>query len=234
MKGKFFSHIIVNVVLVALVLCISAVSLFGSAVNVFHGQDYYPVYRGQSSDKVCLMINVYWGTEYLDGFLEIFEKYGVKATFFVGGVWVAENPQYVIKIHDAGHELGNHGFYHKMQSQLSYDGNVDEIVNCSKLVFSVCGVFPTLFAPPGGDFNDDTLKAAYDNGMKTVLWSRDTVDWRDKDSSLVYTRATKETEGGELILMHPTAHTLRVLEDIVKYYLDKNIQPVTVGEMLGV
>lgn len=130
--------------------------------------------------------------------------------------------------------MGNHGFYHKMQSQLSYDGNVDEIVNCSKLVFSVCGVFPTLFAPPGGDFNDDTLKAAYDNGMKTVLWSRDTVDWRDKDSSLVYTRATKETKGGELILMHPTAHTLRVLEDIVKYYLDKNIQPVTVGEMLGV
>ena len=60
------------------------------------------------------------------------------------------------------------------------------------------------------------------------------MDWRDKDSSLVYTRATKETEGGELILMHPTAHTLRVLEDIVKYYLDENIQPVTVGEMLGV
>lgn len=53
MKGKFFSHIIVNVVLVALVLCISAVSLFGSAANVFHGQDYSPVYRGQSSDKVC-------------------------------------------------------------------------------------------------------------------------------------------------------------------------------------
>lgn len=233
MNSRVFFHIVVNVLLVAVVACISVVSLLGATTNVFSKDEYVPIYRGNSNDKVALMVNVYWGTEYLDGFLEIFEKYNVKATFFVGGFWVAQYPDYVKKIFDAGHEIGNHGYYHKQHGKLSYKQNVDEMVACGKLVFECCGVFPTLFAPPGGDFGNATLKAAKDNGYKTIMWSRDTIDWRDKDSSLIYTRATKNTSGGELILMHPTAHTLSALENIVKYFLDNKLQPVTVSEIIG-
>lgn len=233
MKSKVFLHIVVNVLLVAVIACISAVSLIGATANVFNKDDYSPIYRGEKENEVSLMVNVYWGTEYLDGFLDIFKKYNVKATFFVGGYWVMQNPQYLKKIAEAGHEIGNHGFYHKEHSKLTYQQNVEEIVNCSKLVFEYCGVYPTLFAPPSGDFGTETLRAAKDNGFKTIMWSRDTIDWRDKDSELVFTRATKNTDGGELILMHPTEHTLAALERIVRYYTDNNIQPVTVGEMIG-
>ena len=233
MKSKIFLHIVVNVLLVAVIVCISTVSLIGATTNVFSRDDYTPIYRGESSDKVSLMVNVYWGTEYLDGFLEIFRKYGITTTFFVGGYWVSQNPAMLKKIADYGHEIGNHGYYHKEQGKLTYQENVDEMVMCNKLVFEYCGVYPTLFAPPSGDFSTDTLKAAHDNGFKTIMWSRDTIDWRDKDSELVYSRATKNTSGGELILMHPTAHTLDALEKIIKYYIQKDIQLVTVGEMIG-
>lgn len=227
---KIFSHVAVNVVLLALVLCVSAVGTYGGVLAVFR-TDYAPVYGG-SGDGVCFLVNVYWGTEYIDGFLEIFQKYGVYSTFFVGGVWAAENPDVLKKICDSGQEIGNHGFYHKMHGSLSYRQNAEEILTCSKLIFEICGVFPTLFAPPSGDFCQDTLKAAYDNGFTTVMWSRDTIDWRDRDSSLVLKRATQGTQKGEFILMHPTAHTLAVLEEIVQYYLKKDMRPVTVGEML--
>lgn len=234
MKSNLFLHIVVDVMLVAVIVCVASVSFLGATANVFSNDDGAPIYRGNSDDKVALMINVYWGTEYLDGFLEIFKKHNVKCTFFVGGCWVAQNPEYLQKIVADGHEVGNHGYFHKQHGKLSYNENVEEIVACSKIVFEYCGIFPKLFAPPSGDFNNETLRAASDNGYKTILWSRDTIDWRDKDSNVVYTRATKQTSGGELILMHPTSHTLQALEKIVQYYIQRNIQPVTVGEILGV
>lgn len=233
MKSKFFLHFVANVLLIAVIIGVSTVSLLGATTNVFSRDDYSPIYRGEDKNQVALMINVYWGTEYLGGFLEIFKKYNVKATFFVGGYWAAQNPQFLQKFVAEGHEIGNHGYYHKQHSKLTYQQNVDEMVTCSKLVFECCGVFPTLFAPPGGDFCNETLKAAKDNGYKTIMWSRDTIDWRDKDSNLIFTRATKDTSGGELILMHPTEHTLKALEKIVKYYLDKNMQLVTVSKIIG-
>ncbi len=233
MKSKVFIHIVANFLLVMVIVSVSVIGLVSSTANVFESDDYVPIYRGNATDKVALMINVYWGTEYLDGFLEIFKKYNVKATFFVGGCWVAQHVDYVKKIYDDGHEIGNHGYYHKEHSKLTYQQNVDEMVLCSKLVFECCGEFPTLFAPPSGDFGNETLRAAKDNGFKTIMWSRDTIDWRDKDSNLVYVRATKNVSGGELILMHPTAHTLAALENILQYFLENNLQPVTVSEIIG-
>lgn len=232
MKSKYFIHIVANFLLVVTIAIVFSVIFLSGTSDVFGKTDYAPIYRSATSDKVALMINVYWGTEYLDGFLEIFEKYNVRCTFFVGGCWVAQHSDYLQKIVAAGHEIGNHGYFHKQHSKLSYSQNAEEMVMCSKLVFDFCGIFPTLFTPPSGDFSDETLQAAYDNGFKTILWSRDTIDWRDRNSELVFTRATKQVVGGEFILMHPTPHTLQALEKIIKYFLSNEIQPSTVGEML--
>ena len=233
MNKKLFMHLVVNVCLVAVVVTISVVGLVTATANVYSPDGTSPIYRGSGKNQVSLMINVYWGTEYLDGFLDIFQKYDLHATFFVGGTWATENPDYLQKIVAAGHEVGNHGYFHKQHSKLTYQQNVDEIVNCGKVVFDYVGVQPTLFAPPSGDFSADTLKAAADNGYRTIMWSRDTIDWRDKSAETVFTRATKDVSGGELILMHPTPHTLQALERIVKYLLDNNLQPVTVSENIG-
>ena len=43
---------------------------------------------------------------------------------------------------------------------------------------------------------------------KVILWSIDTIDWRDKSEKIVYKRATKNISGGDLVLMHPKEHTL--------------------------
>ena len=78
--------------------------------------------------------------------IELFNKYGVKATFFVGGDWVAKNSQYLTKIVERGHEIGNHGYFHKDHKKLSYEENLEEINNCSKLVKSFTGYDMKLFA----------------------------------------------------------------------------------------
>ena len=233
MKGKLFTHIVANVILVAAVLAVAFVGFVGATTNVFKSNDNAPIYRGSGRNQVSLMINVYWGTEYLDDMLAIFDKYNVHTTFFVGGSWVAQYPDMLQKIVSYGHEVGNHGYFHKEHSKLSYADNVKEIVSCGKLVFEYVGKSMTLFAPPSGDFNSDTVAAARDNGYKTIMWSRDTIDWRDKDVSVVYSRATKDTSSGELILMHPTAHTRDALEKIIKYYISNNFTIVPVSTNIG-
>ncbi len=233
MERKVFTHIVANAVLVLLVAAVAAVGFVGATTNVFRSGNDAPIYRGTGVEQVSLMINVYWGTEYIDEMLAIFDKYGVTTTFFVGGCWAAQYPETLKLIAEHGHEIGNHGYFHKEHSKLSYDENVREINACGKLVFEYIGVGMTLFAPPGGDFGADTLRAATDNGYKTVMWSRDTIDWRDKDSELVFTRATKNTSDGELILMHPTAHTRDALERIVKYYIDGGFEIVPVSKNIG-
>ena len=68
--------------------------------------------------------------------------------------------------------------------------------------------------------------------MKTILWSKDTIDWRDKDEGKIYTRATKNAVKGDFVLMHPTKATTGALDDILKYYQTLNLQLVTVSENL--
>lgn len=232
MKAKFFVNVIANVVLVAVVSTIAIVALSGTTVGVFKSNDAEPIYKGKQG--VSLMVNVYWGTEYIDGFLEIFEKYNVQTTFFVGGTWVAQNPEVLAKIVAKGHEIGNHGYFHKQHSLLDMQQNETEIEICGKVVFQLVGKPMNLFAPPSGDFGSATLSAADKLGYKTILWSRDTIDWRDRSAQTVYDRATKNTSDGELILMHPTSHTLQALEKIVQYYQSHKIPLVTVSQNIGI
>ena len=51
--------------------------------------------------------------------LKLLEKHRVRATFFVLG-WVAEqSPQLVREIRDQGHEIGSHGYWHRLVYQIS-------------------------------------------------------------------------------------------------------------------
>jgi len=133
----------------------------------------------------------------------------------------------------SGHEIGNHGYFHKDHKTISYQNNVEEIENTDKIVAGLSGVKMTLFAPPSGSFSETTLEVADKLGYKVIMWSKDTIDWRDKDQNVLYKRATSSPENGDLILMHPKEHTLKVLPSIIEYYKSIGFSIVTVSENLS-
>ena len=69
-------------------------------------------------------------------------------------------------------------------------------------------------------------------GYKTIMWSKDTIDWRDKDIKTIINRATKDVCGGDMILMHPKKHTLEALPKILDYYEKGGLTAVTVSECI--
>ena len=192
------------------------------------------IYRsaGENGKGVSLMFNVYMGTDEVYQILDILQEYDAKATFFIGGCWADDNVACLRDIFIAGHEIGNHGYFHKDHDKLSVVENQREIYTCNQFIELSIGVTPTLFAPPSGAYGNATLTACEVLNMKTILWSKDTIDWRDQDENKIYTRATKNVQNGDFILMHPTKMTVEALDDILQYYKKINLTPITVSQNL--
>ncbi len=223
---------LVNVFLVAVVLAIGAVCFFPAAETASGVKDRV-YYKGNSENGVSLMFNVYWGTEEVYQILDILDGYEAKATFFLGGSWADDNSACVKEIAARGHEIGSHGYFHREHDKLNYEGNFSEIKTSVDFLSLISGQKILLFAPPSGAYNENTVNAAERLGLKTVMWTKDTIDWRDQDAELCFTRATKDAKGGDLVLMHPMPHTAEALPKMLEYYRMNGLKIVTVGENLA-
>ena len=232
MKGRV--AVITNICLAAVLLAVGAVCFFPLGVSTAGRLSDRVYYEGNAEGGcVSLMFNVYWGTEYLPVILDVLDEYGVKATFFIGGSWADDNAEALREIASRGHELGNHGYFHREQDKLSYEKNAEEIRLCGELVEMLCGVRPTLFAPPSGAYSENTVDAAEALGYKVILWSKDTIDWRDRDQTLIYRRAAEGAESGDLVLAHPTAETAAALPSILARYEELGLRQVPVSVNIG-
>ena len=224
----------VNVVIILMLFLVASCAVLGVNIvttsNVINGV-YYS--GNEESNKISLMINVYWGTEYLDGMLEILDKYDVKTTFFVGGTWAVKESDMLEKIYKKGHEIGNHGYTHKDQDKLNREQNQKEILTTHNIVKDLLNIDMNLFAPPSGAYSKTTVEVASSLGYQTIMWTRDTIDWRDKDADLIYSRAVKDAKGGDLVLMHPTEKTLEALENIIITLQEKGLKVTTVSDTLS-
>ena len=226
-------QLITNSIIVAILITLIVVAVpFSTQVKTSTNPDV--IYSGDTSqNKVCFMVNVYWGTEYINDMLDVFDLYNVKTTFFVGGSWFAKNIEMAQEIYKRGHEIGNHGYTHKDHDKISYQQNYDEIHKTHLLVAANLGVEMNLFAPPSGAFNDTTIEVASSLNYKTIMWTHDTIDWRDKNTDLITKRATKNLSNGDLILMHPTKNTLEALSAILAYAENNGFEPTTVSQVIN-
>ena len=192
------------------------------------------IYSGNTEkNNVCFMVNVYQNEDNVRNMLDILDLYKVKTTFFIGGCWAVKNIDLVKEIYARGHEIGNHGFYHKDQDSLDFEQNIQEINMCHKVVSENIGVEMKLFAPPSGAYNIATVDAATSLKYSTIMWTHDTIDWRDQDADLIVRRATKDLSNGDLILMHPTDKTVQALTGILSFAINNGFNPTTVSNCLN-
>lgn len=232
MKNKIIS-VIVNAVLCAIIISVSLVGFVGGEATEVTSDGENVYYRAENGKGVSLMFNVYQNTDNVYRILDILDEYSAKATFFLGGCWADDNADCVREIYARGHEVGSHGYFHKDHSKMSYEQNLAEIRPSVKLLNALLADSIKLFAPPSGAFCDATVTASSSLGLKTIMWSRDTVDWRDKDENLIYSRATQNLANGEFVLMHPMDVTVNSLKKILKYIGENGLTAVTVSYNLG-
>lgn len=233
MKNKIVA-VLLNLTLCLIVVSVSLVGFLGGG-SVAVSSDRSNLYYGaeENPQGVSLMFNVYQNTSNVYAILDILDEYSAKATFFLGGCWADDNVECVREISARGHEVASHGYFHKDHSAMNYKENVDEIQPSVTLLNMILNGNIALFAPPSGAFNDQTLNACAALNLKCVMWSRDTIDWRDNDATLIYRRATENLKTGEFILMHPMDVSVTALPRILTYIRDNGLSAVTVSYNLG-
>lgn len=216
------------------VLAVSFVGIFSGNATAAMNKNTNLYYNGKEENGgVSLMFNVYESSENVGKILDILDENGDKATFFIGGSWADDNVDCVREIYKRGHEVGSHGYFHKDHSKMSVDANLEEIRPSIKLLEMIANKKTELFAPPSGAFNENTLTACLSLELRVIMWSRDTVDWRDKDRNLIISRATKNLKAGEFILMHPKDVTVQSLTEILSYIRENGLKTLTVSQNLG-
>lgn len=175
-----------------------------------------PIYRGNpQKPMVALLVNVAWGNEYIPAIIKTLDHHKTKATFFIDGSWIKKNSHLAKMIKNAGHEIGNHAYSHPDLSQYSAAQTTEELKKTNDLIMETLGVKPKWFAPPSGSFNRNTVEVANQLGMKTILWTVDTIDWKNPETTSMVRRVVGEVENGSMILMHPTKPTAAGLDAMI-------------------
>lgn len=190
-----------------------------------------PLYRAHPDKPVVsLLINVAWGNEYLQDMLTVLKKHHVKATFFLEGRWTKNNPELAKMIAEEGHEIGNHSYTHPNMQTLSTQATQEELRKTNEIIEAVTGKKIQWFAPPSGSFRDETITLAAKQGMGTVMWSVDTIDWQKPSPEVLIERVLSKLHPGAFILMHPTESTAQSLETLIINIKKKDLHVLTVSE----
>ena len=182
------------------------------------------------------------------GILDVLKEHDVKATFFIKGVSIKYHPDYLNRIVDEGHTIGNHTVTHKYESiYTSLETLTQEIKENNRRILEQTGVVPVAFRFPGGSSNsmfekysdvplNDWLNLINDLGMEYYDWNVSSLDASGKKLSAdeIYNAVIKGCEGKEqvTILMHdvnPNTSTLEALPRIIEILkeLGYSIEPIT-------
>jgi len=191
--------------------------------------------KGNAAKKqIAFMINVAWGTEYIQPMLEVLEAEKAQGTFFVVGTWAKKNIELVEEIYRRKHLLANHGHTDSVvYTELTAAEIQSGLEEVNNLIFDVTGEKPHFFTPHKGEYNPLVLETVSRCGMRTVLWTLDTVDWMEPGVEKMHERVTEKIHGGAIVLMHPTRDTVLFLKEAIPVIKDKGLAIVTLEELFS-
>ena len=99
--------------------------------------------------------------------LDLHEKHGIPATFWIPGYNVESFPEATGEIVDHGHEIQAHGWKHMDATRFqSKEKQRDDIRRAVESIYDVTGEQPTGYRSPTANFTQETLEVIQDLGFE--------------------------------------------------------------------
>jgi len=155
-----------------------------------------------------------------DKLLKALKDGGVKATFFVTGRNIKNNPEFIKQAVEEGHLVLNHSMSHRSFTEMSDDEVKKEIADTEAAYKAVTGQeLEKFFRFPYGKYNPHLLQLVADLGYTSVFWSTAMKDWvpRKNGADDAYNDVINHLHDGDIILMHQNSkENVEALPRIIK------------------
>lgn len=162
--------------------------------------------------------------------LDVLEKNGVCATFFVLGSRIEGHEDMLTRMDELGCEIGNHSFSHADLTRLSKADCQRELSDTDAEIRRVTGHEASVVRPPYGYYNKTVMSAA---GRPLILWTVDTNDWRGKAPGEIADYVIQQAKEGSVILMHDQqTQTADAMEMIIPTLIEEGFRFVTISELI--
>jgi peptidoglycan-N-acetylglucosamine deacetylase len=231
-----------------------ATGVAAAGVAVFLGQ--YPtmqvygptIHRERAAGRrVCLTYDDGPNPEQTPRLLDLLDRYGAKATFFLIGEWAEREPGLIRETVARGHAIGNHTYTHPTMPAHGAERIRDELRRCRGAVEASGETFSTvdgaaLMRPPYGRRRPGTLRTMREEGYVPVTWSITCYDWRAHTTTRAISRRGKRAKEGDIILLHdgsneePAADRHKSIEGteaILEHLAPKGYSFVTVPDLVA-
>lgn len=134
--------------------------------------------------------------------LDLLDRHGVKAVFFLVGEKAQRHPQLVREIVGRGHQIGLHGQIHHHAWLM---GPVKTWRNWSqgkRVLEEISGVSLRWMRPPWGVFNLVSWVWLKANGLHAILWGASSHDWNGESPETIVRRILKQAHEGSIVVLH--------------------------------
>ncbi len=150
--------------------------------------------------------------------LDILERYGVPATFFVSGRQAAAHPEYLRRMEEGGHSVQSHAWDHDWLTRYSNTTITGLLRRAQEAITAATGRPPACLRPPFGAVSPRVRTVAAGLGLATVMWAVDPWDWKRPGARVVAAHVLRHTRGGDVVLLHDTAgrSTVDALPEIIE------------------
>jgi peptidoglycan/xylan/chitin deacetylase (PgdA/CDA1 family) len=131
--------------------------------------------------------------------LEILERYGARATFFMLGKSAAEHQALVKRTSEAGHAIGNHSWDHPCFPLIGARERRWQLRACRVALTPFGG---RIMRPPFGYQSLASRVDAMIAGYDVVGWTMEVGDWYDSDAARMAEALRVRLRPGRIILLH--------------------------------
>jgi len=183
------------------------VSVLGGAVHgAFHRNSLFfgPALGHIASDRkvVALTFDDGPNPEATPSILDTLAEKGVRATFFVLGSHAERWPDLVRRISHEGHQLGNHGYFHRKLQFRSPFYVARDIRLGIRAIKRAGAPAPRYFRAPHGFRSPWTTPIASSYGERTVGWSLGVWDSDRPGVEEIVRRTLEGVNPGSIVLLH--------------------------------
>lgn len=161
--------------------------------------------RVETQEKVVALTFDDGPTPLVAEVLETLRAKNVRATFFLIGAQIAEDPIHARRIVEAGHQVGNHSWSHRRMVFKTLPFLKREIEGTDRVIRQAGYRGEIQFRPPYGKKLVGLPWVLARRGRKTITWDIDPMSDRsaDRDADRTVDFVVSRVRPGSIILLHP-------------------------------